>query len=318
MTMSEAVAAPVNAGRTTVPSWVSLFNRPAFLGLRDLTPALHVLDDGAAIAGVREGDAFLSGASAPYGGIDVARERLPPEQAGSLVDELLERLRAAGIARATIRLAPACHTPGAAEALQFALLNHGFRVADADLSSHLDLGALSSPDAYRATLRSPARRALKHADGEPFTVAHAVDAAGWDAAWSLIETNRSARGRRSALDREYLERLRTAFPGEVRMLELRHRGDLVAAALSMRVRPGVEYVSAWGDAHHDLPRSPMNRLALAVVERALDERVRCVDLGTSTEPGNGLAPRSYNPGLSRFKASIGADVQVRYVLEGDL
>lgn len=301
----------------TTPPWVNLFSRPAFLGLRDLVPTLHVLDDGIAIAGVQEGDRFASGVSAPFAGIDLARERPAPEQAGELVDALLDRLRADGVAHATIRLAPACQAPRAAELVQFALLNRGFRVADADLNSHLDLRAIATADEYAAALRSPARRALKHAADEPFTVGHATDVAGWDAAWALLEANRAGRGRALSLDRAYVERLRTTFPGEVRMLELRHDGTLVAAAFSLRVRPGVELISSWGDAH-DLPRSPMNRLALAVVERALDEGVWCVDLGTSTELADGSHRRAYNAGLLRFKASIGAETAVRYVLEGEL
>ena len=309
---------PSGHGPTTTPPWVCLFNRPGFLALRDLTPTLHVLDEGAAIAGVRDGDAFVSGVSAPYGGFDLARDRCAPEEVGDLVDALLARLKADGVRRATIRLAPEAHAPRTAALVQFALLNRGFRVAGADLASCLDLRALSSADEYRASLRSPARRALKHADAEPFTVGHAADAAGWDAAWALLDANRSGRGRELSLDRAYVERLRTAFPDEVRMLELRHDGRLVAAAFSLRVRPGVEFVSAWGDAHHDLPRSPMNRLALAVVERSLGEGVRCVDLGTSTLPGSEGRTLDYNPGLSRFKSSIGADAEVRYVLEGEL
>jgi predicted N-acyltransferase len=310
-----AVLAP-----SAAPPWVGLFNRAAFHGLNGAEPTLVVVEDdgapAAAVGGVLEDGILTSGASAPFGGIDLARERDAPERVGRLVDALLAAVRARGAHTARLRLPPACHAPQTAALVQFALLNRGFVVTDADLAAHLDLRAVASTEDYVASLRSPARRALKHAQTEPFTAGHAETPADWDAAYAVLAANRAARGRALSLDRDYVERAREALGEAVRMLELRHAGALVAAALSYRVRPDVELVVAWGDAGHALPRSPMNRLALAVVERALAEGVHTIDLGTSTEPGTPALRRVPNAGLCRFKASIGAMTEVRYALEG--
>ena len=89
------------------------------------------------------------------------------------------------------------------------------------------------------------------------------------------------------------------------MAVLEHAGRPCAAALTYRVLPGRELVVYWGDAGHDLPRSPMNVLAHAMVARALDEGVRSLDIGPSSVAG---VP---DQGLNQFKRSVGARESLR-------
>jgi hypothetical protein len=298
----------------------SLFNDPAFHALNGVDGVLlesvlegRVVD---VLGGVLLDDGrFVSGHCAPFGGFDLVRERETPAVVGALVDDVLGQLAVLGAREALLRCPPACHH-AAYETLVFTLLNRGFAVAEADLAFHLDLRPFAGPDDYVAALRSPARRALRHAADEPWSTAEAgEDAAAWDRGFALLQDNRAAKGRELSIDRAYVERARAAFPGRIRLLELCHAQRPVAAALTYRVRPHVELVVAWGDAGHALERSPMNRLAYEIVARALAERVELLDLGTSTLP----APdgrRIPNDGLIQFKQSIGASAQARLVLRG--
>ena len=72
-------------------------------------------------------------------------------------------------ARSALKARPAFYS-GSETAVQFALLNLGFRVESCELSFHIDLEALDGIDAYVAGLRSPARRALRHGLAEPFAL----------------------------------------------------------------------------------------------------------------------------------------------------
>jgi hypothetical protein len=302
----------------------SLFNDPAFHALNGVEGLLlaHAQDGkpvGALGGALLDGGArFVSGHSAPFGGFDLARERETPARVGALVEAALAQLAARGVAHVTLRCPPACHH-AANEPLVFALLNRGFAVAEADLAFHLDLRPLATAEDYLAALKPPARRALRHAAGEPWSVAEAAaeDTAAWDRGFALLHENRAAKGRALSLERAYVERARRAFPGRIRLLELRHAQRPVAAALTYRVRPQVELVVAWGDAEHGLERSPMNRLAFEVVARALAEDVAVLDLGTSTLPAPG-GTRVPNDGLIQFKQSVGARPQTRLVLERSL
>lgn len=306
------------------PAWVSLFSRPAFHALNPLAGG-HLLSYehrdqdrlvgrlGAVVAdGVAE-----SGRCAPFGGIDLARDHEPPDVLAALVREAVAHFRDAGASALRIRCKPDCWSP-AEPTVRFALLNAGFRLVRAELNQHLDLTRWPDAEAYVDGLRSPARRALGHLRRDDlFAVGEPQDEAAWRAAWALLGANRAARGRRLALDADYVLRARDAFPEALRMLVLRH-GDLpCAAALVYRVQPGRDVVVAWGDAGHALERSPMNLLAFHVVERALRSGVRLLDLGISSEHGPDGALHA-NGGLARFKRSIGAQESLRVTLEREL
>jgi hypothetical protein len=313
--VSTAQLATPDAAAAVVPS---LFNDPRFHALNGAEGVLLDARPVGALGGVLldGGARFVSGHCAPFGGLDLVRERETPARVGALVDDVLEQLAARGVREAIVRCPPACHH-SAYETVVFALLNRGFAVAEADLSFHVDLTRFATAEDYVAALRSPARRALRHAAGEPWSVDDAGDdPARWDEGFALLTENRAAKGRELSIDRAYAERARAAFPREIRLLTLRHAGRPVAAALTYRVRPRVELVVAWGDAGHALERSPMNRLAYEVVARVLAEGVAVLDLGTSTLP----APdgrRVPNDGLIQFKHSVGASGQVRLVLRGE-
>ncbi len=103
----------------------------------------------------------------------------------------------------------------------------------------------------------------------------------------------------------------------MRLAELRHHGAPVAAALTYRVSASAELVVAWGDAGHTLDRSPMPVLVLRLVERALSEGLRALDLGTSTL-SDATGRRIPNDGLVQFKRAVGARAELRPVLARSL
>jgi hypothetical protein len=298
---------------------LTIFNRSAFHAL-NLGPgdALRRIDHhdsagrlvGSVVGVVRDGH-FVSGHSAPFGGIDLVRDAEIASRVGDLVEAALAALRADGVREATIRLRPPAYSRSDPH-VELALLARGFAVAAAELNHHIDLGAVADASAHLARLPSAGRRALQHALALDLTFAEADTQTDWAAAYELLRRNREAKGRHLSLPPAYLERARAAFPGRVRMATLRHAGEPVAAALTYRVRPDHEYVVWWGDHGHDLARSPMPVLALRVVERAIAERVRTVDLGISSVDGRP------DDGLAQFKQSVGAQPTVRLTLHRSL
>jgi len=288
-----------------------LFNRDDFHAL-NLRPGQRVVridhhDEGrlvGSLVGVRDGDVVTCGHSAPFGGPDLARDAETASNVVALLGRAVDELDADGVRTIRVRCRPA-FLSGSETTVQFALLNLGFRVEACELGFHIDLEPLDGIDAYVAGLRSPARRALRHGLAEPFALREAEDGALWHTGYDLLAANRAAKGRRLALDAGYVRAARDAFPGRVRMAVLEHAGSPCAAALTYRVLLGRELVVYWGDAGHALPRSPMNVLAHALVERALGEGVRSLDIGPSSIDG---VP---DQGLIQFKRSIGAREDLR-------
>ena len=309
--MAEATARAADATASATADHLLLFNRDAFHAL-NLLPGQRVVrvdhhDDGrlvGSLVGVRDGDVVTCGHSAPFGGPDLVRDAETAANVVALLDHAVRELEADGVRTIRLKARPAFYS-GSETAVQFALLNLGFRVESCELSFHIDLEALGGIDAYVAGLRSPARRALRHGLAEPFALLEAGDGDGWDAGYDLLAANRAAKGRRLALDAGYVRAARDAFPGRIRMSVLEHAGRPCAAALTYRVLPGRELVVYWGDAGHDLPRSPMNVLAHAMVARALDEGIRSLDIGPSSVAG---VP---DQGLLQFQRSVGARASLR-------
>ena len=261
-------------------------------------------------AGVATGDTFWSGFSAPFCGPDLLRDRETPRLVQALVDHTLDELRSRGVERIKVKARPGSYSASETYVVH-ALMHRGIGITSSELSYGIDVSPFADGAAYRSSLKAPARRALRHADSEPFEYRLAEDDHEFAIGYELIAANRARRGYPLRLSLEYLLSLQADFGDRIRFFVLHHSGTPVAAALLYRLRPDIELVEYWGD-DHDLDRSPMNRLAEEVCTRAIDEGVRLVDLGISSVDGEP------NDGLIQFKQSIGATAELRLDLEGSL
>lgn len=299
----------VPAAGPLAPAAAVLFNDPRYHDLH-LPPggrSLVLAHEAGTLSGIVEGETFTSGFSAPFGGVDLIRPTEPPAGVCALVAAAAAQLDELGVRTARVRCRPACHGAGE-ETVRFALLNAGFAVEEADLAFVLDLPA--SAEAWLAARKAPFRRAVRHAEPERLELHDTQD---WPAAFAVLEANRAARGRTLSIGLEQVLAVRDAFPGAVRLAELRRDGVAVAAALTYRASRDAELVVAWGDAGHDLDWSPMPVLALRLVERAIGDGLAALDLGTSTLPRPD-GTRAPNDGLVQFKRNAGARAELRPVL----
>jgi hypothetical protein len=222
--------------------------------------------------GVVTDGVFLSGHSAPFGGPDMVREDPTVDDVLGLVDTALAALRADGVENLRIRARPPVYS-AAEPLLEYVLLHRGFTVEHCDLNQHVDLAPLhagADPLSLLKRKRSYVRAALQRpyelvevAGGEDLTTLHRI-----------LDANRAAHGRPPGLPRDYLGRVREAFPGRVWLLLLRLDGQAVAAAVVYRVLDDVDLLVAWGDAEHALVRSPMDLLAHLLVVRSVEAGMR--------------------------------------------
>jgi hypothetical protein len=290
---------------------LSLFNRSEFHRL-NLSPELRIARfdhrrDGkliGSLCGVVKANELESGYSAPFGGPDLVRQSETATNVMSLLRDALDQARGEGITAVHVKAKPDFYSGSEVE-VQFALLNLGFTVESTELNFHFDLAGITAVEDYVARLKPPARRALKHAAGEPFTFAEAAGDEEWTAAYGILDRNRRAKGRQLRLSLEYVLRARDTFPGQIRMFTLVYGARACAAALVYRVRPQRDLVVYWGDADHELPRSPMNVLVQQLIAREVSEGVLTLDVGISSVDG---VP---DQGLIQFKESVGARSSLR-------
>ena len=281
-------------------------------GLR--TARYDAFDDGrllGSLCGVIDGSELISGYSAPFGGPDLVRQSETATGVLALLKEAVEQARAEGLTTVRVKAKPDFYSGSEVE-VQFAMLNLGFTVEASELNFHFDLTGLAAVDDYVARLKPQARRALKHAADEPFTFTEAATDDEWAVAYGILDRNRRAKGRQLRLSRDYVIAARDTFPGQIRMHVLAHDGRPVAAALVYRVLPRHDLVVYWGDADHELPRSPMNVLVRELVGHEIAAGVATLDVGISSVAG---VP---DQGLIQFKESVGARSSLRLDLVAHL
>ncbi len=260
---------------------------------------------------LHEDGTFLSGASAPFGGLDLVAAEAGVEVATAVLDTALSQLRDRGVSRVQVRARPAAHGPAAAAA-EAALHAGGFAVVQSPVNQHLDLRRWPDADAYLADLPKKRRWALRQDLAAGATLEDADDRDRWGQVHDVIDGARRAKGRPAWLAPEYLERLRAAFPGRVAGHLLDVEGSAAAAAVVFRVSDGVDLLAAWGDTR-TLRRSPMNLMAFELVKRSLAGGAHVLDLGISSEPDG-----TPNEGLIHFKRSVGATDGVRLTFDKDV
>ena len=322
MTAVCLAAPPLGSGEQP---WLNVFNRRAFAASR-VDPQRHLVvtaqDAGGrvigGVGGVLDGTEFVSGYSAPFGGVDLVRERETPENIAVLVTTLLRTLAELEVRTVRVKLAPACYGESQAVVL-YTLLNHGFTVARTELNQHLDLTGLRDVDEWVTGLRRPALKALAaglRADSA-LEVCESDDEVA--EAYALLADNRARKGRRLSLSLDYVQDVRRRLAPHVQMLRLSVDDAPVAAALVYDVAPLRRLVVAWGDADHGRPVSPMPLLAHGLVARALRDGIRTLDLGVSNlpdpDPVAGLRP---DAGLVQFKRGLGAVAEARFTLTRDV
>lgn len=282
-----------------------LFNRAAYLQSVVTAPsAVWRYDhapDGRLVGswvGVRTGDRLELGYRAPFAGPDVVGDPSP----GTVLDLLgcaFERARADGISDILVRARPRSYGP-AEDVVQYGLLQLGFTVECCDLSFAVALAGLTDLDHYLAALpakdRNPLRQVMALEAG--FRILDPEDDPQWRPAFDILTENRRSKGRHMSIDFDYLAGLRDRMPGLLHMALLEVERAACAAALLYRVTPEVMLLVNWGDAFHQLRRSPMNLLAAHITVWSAGQGARLLDMGRATEDG------PPNLGLMQFKRSV--------------
>jgi Peptidogalycan biosysnthesis/recognition len=288
-----------------------MFNRSEFNGLNTWQPRTYERVDAhdgdrliGSFVGMRMGDEVGAGWSAPFGGPDFCRPAETITNIFATIDGALEQFDADGVRTIRVKAKPLFYS-GNEQMIQHVLYNRGFSVEACDLSYHIDVENLHSRDDYLAALKSPARRALKHSFNEPYEFGELHTHDEWRIAHDIILHNRAAKGRSVNLSLDYIWSLHETFGDKIRYFGLSHNGRMIGSALLYRVQNDIELVEYWGDAFHELPRSPMNVLAYHVICWSIEQGRRIVDLGLSSVNGEP------NQGLIQFKQSILARPELR-------
>lgn len=245
---------------------------------------------------------FTSPGRGPYGGFDVSSELDEAELAG-FVAETEARLRKRGARRVELVLPPFCYAPHRGPRALVVLCRMGYCVIRQELNQSLDVGevgfAAQGNYANRKRLNKAARAGILVRE---LTGGECRE--GYDA----ILENRIKKNRSLSMSWDEIQQMREAFPDRVFLFGAEQHGCILAAAICMAVNRRTLYVYAWGERSGAEPVSPVTSIAAHLFEFAGREGFSLLDLGTSSAGG------IVNPGLLRFKESLGATPSLKLSL----
>lgn len=286
-----------------------LFNRAEFFRLHAEDGGHYfqwVVDDRACatlhFTQVRE-HVWRSPARGTFGGLSCT-PGLRPEVLGEFLAQVTDYLAGQGARKLEVLLPPAQHAPADGAVQYFLLRSQGFAESLVDLNYGLPVD--QRPFAER--LNHANRKRLNKCRREGFSAA-AETADALPAVYAVIAENREARGFPITMQLAPLQQMQALFPDTLELYGCRQQGELVAAAICLRLTPGILYVFYWGDRPGYAQYSPVTLLAESLYEDCQRRGIALLDAGTST------LDLQLNPGLIAFKRGLGFEESLKFRLE---
>jgi hypothetical protein len=200
-----------------------------------------------------------------------------------------------------IRLPPAFYGSNVG-LFKFQLMRHGFSVSNLAVWQAIDCSKYQSNKDYESLLKHSSRRVLNRFQENFHSECREVDPTednNLEHVHDMLNENRKQLGVSLKYTKEYLKKLASIAPDQIKLFEFVVGGLCVAVALCQKVADDILYVAAWGDARHDLPYSPMYTFSSELIAYCIKEKIDYLDFGISS------ALDLYTPGLFNFKKNIG-------------
>lgn len=230
---------------------------------------------------------------APFGSFQFSK-RILPEAIFNFIHEVESNLAASGVKKIVIKNPPGDYAPSDAALLDVTLLNHGYTIETAEISTLLSVsnsGFSKNIDVWeKRKLRQSQRAKLK------FRV---IPASQLGEVYEFIKQCRDERQQTISLTRAELEKTFNALPHVFVVFGVFQDKELTAASVSIKVNKSILYnfYSAHPKKFDSL--SPVVLLMDGIYKWCKKHKVRVLDLGTSALGGKP------NFSLLNFKINLG-------------
>jgi len=229
---------------------------------------------------------------APYGGIECS-SRVSAIQLFDFISFIESSLRVEGVTQLTLKCAPQGYRPHTSALLHTFLMNQGYQVLHAEVTSLIDVQKSDG-----RTLHVWERRKLRQATAAGLAV-EVLPAEQLSELYTFIARCRQRKEYALSLSWEDVLKAATRFPEAYVLFGVYQDRKLVAGALSVRVTEDVLYnFYSDHDAAYDA-LSPVVMLIDGMYQYCVRQRIALLDLGTSAV---GDTP---NFGLLEFKLRLG-------------
>lgn len=254
------------------------------------------------IGGIRD-NVFFSPFSAPFGGFIFLQEDVKISYIDDSILLLSEWAKTKGLSELKITLPPAIYQESFISKQINSLYRNGFTIEKADLNYAYNLQQFNED--YAASIWYNARKNLKIALGNGFSLKTCATQDEKENAYQVIKQNRAARGFPLRMTWEQVKASAAVMQADFFLVE-NTAAIAVAAAIVFHVAKGIVQVVYWGDLPEYANQKTMNFLSFKIFEYYHKFGMHVIDIGPSTE--NSIP----NFGLCEFKESIGCDISMKF------
>ena len=254
------------------------------------------------IGGIRN-NAFLSPFSAPFGGFSFLQEDVRVSNIDEALVLLTEWAKTKGLSGLKITLPPTIYQESFLAKQINSLYRSGFSIYKTDLNYAYHLQLFTED--YAASIWYNARKNLKIALTNKFSLKIAASEIEKESAYNIIRQNREARGFPLRMTWQQVQTSAAVMSTDFFLVE-NEAAITIAAAIVFYVAAGIVQVIYWADLPEYANLKTMNFLSFKLFEHYHQLNLNIIDIGPSTEDS---IP---NYGLCEFKESIGCSISCKF------
>lgn len=243
---------------------------------------------------------------APFGSIDFS-DLLPIQDLFDFYSQIEKRLKEAGVKKIRIKNPPDGHEDQKAAVRNTLLINEGFSIVNAELSSLIHLNSLGFEDKIETWEKRKLNQARKA--GLRF---HELPLTSLDNIYTFIASCRAERNQSLSMPVDELNKMCNACKHDVFIFGVLRGDELAAASISIRINKNILYNFYSAHPKKFDAVSPVVLLMRGMYAWSYKRDYRLIDLGTSARHGKP------NFGLLDFKMRIGAVLSTKLTFEKDL
>jgi hypothetical protein len=284
-----------------------LFNSPQNLTIQSSTGwhSFYALRSEKKVARARvhfhlhEGEA-LSSFKNPFGSFEFS-DSLEPRELFEFMKWTEMKLVERGARRIEITGYPALYNSRCSAILSSFLVNLGYHIKRAELSACIEV----SPTSLYQTMSSYEKKKSGEIRKTNLRFAK-IPVAKFNQTFEFISSSREEKRQKISVPYAQLKTMSDMFPDKIWLFGLYEKQALAAAAICIQINKAILYNVFSGNSKNYDPLSPMVRLTEGMYEYCQSEKVKVIDLGTSS-----LNERP-NFSLLDFKLFLGANPTEKY------
>lgn len=218
----------------------------------------------------------LSPLHAPFGSIETDAD-IEPKVLYEFIEYVVQSAKSSGLKKIFLKNPPEVYNSPISNLLTTFLLNQGFNITQAEISSVIPV----SSDLYSDKISDWEHRKLKQAKVARFHFEKS-SSANLNSLYAFLERCRKEKGYALSMSLKDVQALLQTFPDQILLFSVHQESELAAACVGIQVSQDILYTFYYDHEKIFDSYSPVVYLIEGIYEHCQSNDIRLLDLGTAT------------------------------------